>query len=655
MPAILPRKLNAFIDVFQPRAPIHETTENFAGIMLGIRSENATTPSTGGGIMSYTHGLTGVELVLDQELIGYLWWSIWILIIAVLLGRIAQLVNNHFRHLNALTTSTTQQNYWRYDKTILWPWFKKYVLYAPLWKKRHNREFRFSEAVNMGTLPSRFHTVLLLLYLISNLSYTLILDYSNPNKHAVLAELRGRSGILATVNMVPLVLLAGRNNPLIPLLKVNFDTYNLIHRWLGRLVALETVIHTCAWAANNFMAQGFSASMKSISGNTFLVFGTMGTVCMVLIMFQACSVVRHAFYETFLHIHQLLAILAILGVYVHLEVAKLPAFPYIRLAVVFWASERLWRLGRIIYLNVSRRDGLTKVRVEALPGEACRVTFYLPRHVTIRPGSHVYAYLPQISFWMSHPFSVAWTDTTSEPPTGMLTPIPLTNSSPLTPSSIEKQFHPQSPLSQSFKALPKTPTTVSLIMSARTGMTRQLLNAALKSPSHTLQMSGALEGPYAGHDSLRSYGTVILFAGGAGITHHLIQIRHLLASSVAGTVATQHIVLVWSVKSVEMLSWVRPWMDEILGMEGRRERLSVKLFVTKPKSPREVVSPSQTVQMFPGRCQPGKVLDQEWAERVGSIGVSVCGPGAFADEVRGAVRERIGWGTVDFLEEAFTW
>ncbi|KAL9617222.1 MAG: hypothetical protein Q9160_007983 [Pyrenula sp. 1 TL-2023] len=463
--------------------------------------------------------------------------------------------------------------------------------------------------------------------------------------------------------MVPLILLAGRNNPLVHLLKVSFDTFNLIHRWLGRLVALEALIHTFAWACNNIRAKGFSAAMGSIPGNNFLAFGLVSTISMVIILIQASSIVRHAFYETFLHLHQLLAFLTILGVYIHLEVAKLPAFPYIRIVVAIWAIERIFRIARLLYLNFSRTNGCTQVRVEALAGEACRVTFHLPRHITIRPGSHVYAYLPQISLWMSHPFSVAWTDTSSEPPTGMRSlPEP-----PESPSFLEKgpptpRSHPQSDLSSPFAPSPKPPTSISLITAARTGMTRKLYNLASAAPDQTLILSspffnlgGLLEGPYSGHDSLRSYGTVILFAGGAGITHHLIQIRHLLASSVAGTVATQKITLIWSVKSVEMLSWVRPWMDEILALPGRRERLTIKLFVTKPKSPREVKSPSQTVLMFPGRCRPGAVLDEEWEHRVGAVGVSVCGPGAFADEVRDAVRRRVEWGTVDFWEEGFTW
>jgi hypothetical protein len=35
-----------------------------------------------------------------------------------------------------------------------WSNIKKYILYAPLGKKRHNRELQLSSAVNVGTLPS---------------------------------------------------------------------------------------------------------------------------------------------------------------------------------------------------------------------------------------------------------------------------------------------------------------------------------------------------------------------------------------------------------------------------------------------------------------------------------------------------------------------
>src|SRR5690606_24620046 len=142
-----------------------------------------------------------------------------------------------------------------------------------LWKKRHNREIKLSSAVNMGTLPSRFHTVLLSILIISNIVYMFVLNWQNDNMYAFCAELRGRSGTLAMVNMVPLIILAARNNLLIPWLKVSFDTYNLIHRWLGRLVVIETVIHTIAWLIVQVADGGWKSVSDRMAGESFIASG----------------------------------------------------------------------------------------------------------------------------------------------------------------------------------------------------------------------------------------------------------------------------------------------------------------------------------------------------------------------------------------------
>ena len=96
-------------------------------------------------------------------------------------------------------------------------------------------------------------------------------------------------------------------------------------------------------------------------------------------------------------------------------------------------------------------------------------------------------------------------------------------------------------------------------------------------------------------------------------------------------------------------------MDRILRMEGRRDILRIQLFVTKPRHRGEVVSNTGSVQMFPGRCNPQTILRKEMPERIGAMGVTVCGPGAFADAVRAAVRDVTEEGAVDFIEEAFTY
>ena len=580
---------------------------------------------------AYTYGLTGVNISGDNLLTHILWFTLLLTCFIIFFGRAAQMLNAHLRHISALDTD--RQRYWQKDQTAFWPRFKRHVLYAPFGSKRHNREIRLSSALNFGTLPSRFHGVLLIGYVASNIAYCSILDYQNSNKNALLAEARGRSGVLATVNMLALILLAGRNNPLISLLRVSFDTYNLLHRWMGRIVVLEAIAHTIFWAVNVALVSGWKSVGAKFHGDAFLVWGAIGTGALTFILFQSPSAIRHAFYETFLAFHAAGALCTILGVYMHLKLHKISQLPVVEIVICLWVLERAARMTRILYRNVSRK-GCSTVTVQAL-GEACRVTIDLPRPWTARPGTHVYLHLPKISGLQSHPFSVAWSEQHAAPS-----------------RSFDNEKLPSSNLDLENTA--RLRTSISLVVHKRTGMTSTLFEKA-EAAGGTMTLRGAVEGPYGGLESLRSYGTVVLFAGGIGITHQISHIRDLIQGYNDGSVATRKIVLIWTVRQTEQLEWVRPWMDQILQMKNRRNILKILLFVTQPKSARELVSPSATVLMYPGRPQPQVVLDKEIAERTGAMAVTVCGPGSLADSVRHAVRQRVETASIDFIEESFTW
>lgn len=126
---------------------------------------------------------------------------------------------------------------------------KKHVLYAPLFSKRHSREFRFLR-LHMGTIPLRSEVVLLLVYLALNVTFLIVTvdwweDFSKK-----MFQLKYAAGHLAVMNTPGLVLSAGRNNPLVPLLGISFDTFNLMHRWVGRVIAANAVIHMSSVLAN---------------------------------------------------------------------------------------------------------------------------------------------------------------------------------------------------------------------------------------------------------------------------------------------------------------------------------------------------------------------------------------------------------------------
>lgn len=138
-----------------------------------------------------------------------------------------------------------------------WSFLRRHVIYAPLLRKRHNHEIRLSSAINFGTLPTRFQAALLIGIIAMNITLCCITSPLGSSEEELLATIRNRTGTMAVVNLIPMMIMAGRNNPLIRLLDIPFDTWNLIHRWLGRLVILETFAHVIAWMVNKVHTSEF--------------------------------------------------------------------------------------------------------------------------------------------------------------------------------------------------------------------------------------------------------------------------------------------------------------------------------------------------------------------------------------------------------------
>lgn len=577
----------------------------------------------------YAIDLNGVDQPVNFKTSSALWISLGVFAFGILVVRMTSRVRKHLRHLTAMSLPGNKQGYFA-QASSHWK-LKRDILYAPLWKKRHNREFKLSSAISMGTLPSRFHFLLLAVYVLTNLAYMLVLDFQWRDKYALVAELRGRSGVLALANMIPLVVLAGRNNPLIGWLQISFDTYNLLHRWIGRTTAIEILIHTAAWAYVKHAAFGFPGLGLSIRTDPFIGYGLVSAMAMALLFILSPSPLRHAFYETFLNIHILLAAITVIGAYIHCQLADLPQLPWIQAVVCLWTLDRVARFTRLVYCNYAKGDWTT-CTVVALPADACRVTLHLPKHIAIGPGSHAYLRFAGINPWESHPFSIAWSASRSEL-------LPLTEKAVLN------------------EAETSLPTDISFIIGAQTGMTRKLYTRALACHPTPLSMKAAFEGPYAGHHSLDSYGHSVLFAGSTGITHFLPYLNHLIRRSALAhaLVATRRITLVWIIRDVAQLEWIRPFIDQILLLPGRRDVLVIKVFITQPQRKLEIRSVSGGVQMWPGRPNIAKLLEEEVRMQMGAMCVSVCGPGGLADNVREAVRANIGRGNIEFIEESFTW
>lgn len=599
-------------------------------------------------ITPFYKDLNGVNQTMNMLFRDTTWVSMAVVVFFVLTFRLCQLLWAHVRLIIAMHMPRDKQQYWKLKQWSWTPWVKKQILYAPLFKKLHHGNLRLPFIKDAGTLPSRLHTFLLFLYVLSNTVYTFWLNYWVENKYSLCAELRGRSGTLACVNMVPLVILAGRNNPLISLLHISFDTYNLMHRWIGRTIVAQILVHTIAWFVPAVTDLGWEGAFRKLFGHWFLGSGIVGTIVMLLIFVLSLSPIRHAFYETFLNLHIIMALIVFVCTWIHCASPAeypggLPQLPWIGAVVALWCADRAARFLRLAYANYSAR-GFTEAICEPMPGNVTRVTMNLPRHLNVSPGSHAYVRFWDVHAWESHPFSIAWVQHHHDDDASAHV-LPVSEKNPLA----------------SLPSSGATRTSLSFLIGAQSGMTRKLyertLREAGRSHKGTVRMSAAIEGPYGGHHSLDSYGHAVLFAGATGITHQLSYLRHILHGYNAGTVATRRLTLFWIVREYESLEWVRPYMDSLLRIPQRKDILKINVFVTRPTNARDMMSANtgSSVELFAGRPNIPFLLVKELQEQVGAMCVTVCGPGAMADDVRAATRAVQGDSVVDFIEESFSW
>jgi hypothetical protein len=254
------------------------------GPPAGATGGNSTGGAPGGGPPGGGHGSSGPTDadILNILLSSYLYETLAVISAILIIYRVAVAVNKHVRHVTCLYNDT--QHYFATPSSKM-SWLKKNVIYAPIFGKRHNREFQLSSAVNVGTLPTRLQLVFLLGYFVTNIIFCVKdINFSGPFTAAA-GMLRSRTGVLSVVNMIPLFLMAGRNNPLILILGISFDTYNLIHRWIGRIVILEALTHSIAhlMVMGNGKTIGFA--FQRTFGSPSLMWGFV-----VSISSETCSV-----------------------------------------------------------------------------------------------------------------------------------------------------------------------------------------------------------------------------------------------------------------------------------------------------------------------------------------------------------------------------
>lgn len=149
------------------------------------------------------------------------------------------------RYVRTLTClNNTTQKYFKMPSPVFAS-IKQHILYAPLIRRRHHQEFRLFN-MSFGILPSRLQSLFFTGVIAMNVAHCVRGIPWGGQQNFMLGQLRNRTGSLAIVNMIPLVIMASRNNPLIVALDLSFDNFNLLHRLFGRIVIVQAIVHSTA-------------------------------------------------------------------------------------------------------------------------------------------------------------------------------------------------------------------------------------------------------------------------------------------------------------------------------------------------------------------------------------------------------------------------
>lgn len=332
-----------------------------------------------------------------------------------------------------------------------------------------------------------------------------------------------RAGMLAVAMMPWIIALSMKANFITMLTGIGHERLNVLHRWGAYICLFLSLIHTVPFYVTPIWDQGGLVVFKNYFKGQTYIYGTgiAALVPLLVLCVHSLPVFRKKIYELFVALHVPIAIVYLAMLFWHCH-NYLTSWNYLAATAAIWSVSYLTRLFYLNWTNPRRMSWLIgeEAAVTILPENAVKVT--IPSQVRWRPGQYVYLRMPGISVFENHPFTIS--SLCSED----------------FPSDYGAQYR-----------------DMTLVFRPFGGFTRKVLNAAIdKGPYKTYR--AFIDGPYGGmRRDLASFDTVVLFAGGSGITAIVSQLLDLIKKMRDGKAVTKKVEVVWALKRPETMEWFK--------------------------------------------------------------------------------------------------
>jgi hypothetical protein len=331
-----------------------------------------------------------------------------------------------------------------------------------------------------------------------------------------------RAGMLA-VAMTPWIVATSMKANLIAMMTgISHERLNVLHRWGGYLCLFLSLVHAVPFYVQQGRdPPGYATFQTLFPSSSGYIFGT-GIACIVplgWLCIASLPFLRSLAYELFLVLHVPVAI-AYVGLLMWHCRNFLTSWHYIYATIAIWVICNFIRMFNLNWMKPGKMAWLIgdEAAVTLMAENAIKVT--IPTQMKWRPGQFVYLRMPGISLFENHPFTIA--SLCSED----------------FPSEYGEEYR-----------------DCTLVFRPFGGFTRKVLDTATeKGPFKTYR--AYLDGPYGGMQrELAAFDTVILFAGGSGITAIVSQLLNLIKRMRDGKAVTRNVRVVWALKRLEAMDW----------------------------------------------------------------------------------------------------
>ncbi|KAF2152723.1 hypothetical protein K461DRAFT_294366 [Myriangium duriaei CBS 260.36] len=354
-----------------------------------------------------------------------------------------------------------------------------------------------------------------------------------------------RTGLMATALLPWIIGLSGKANIITLLTGVGHEKLNIVHRWISWLCVGLSVVHTVPFIVAPLKDGGPAALHKQyykLGG--FEYTGTPPLAMLFGLLLLSLPWVRRRAYEGFYHVHFWLAVTFVGLMFWHCG-QEGDSWIYMWVTISVWLtsiSMRAFWFSRAANVMSTPWISGSPIAVTILSDNMTHLRLLAPLNFRWKPGQHIYLRIPKLNFFDNHPFTVA-------------------NACRSGLKGVE---------------VPE----ISLLVRSQAGFTRKLSTYLTTHPD--AQLEGWIEGPYGGHgqDIGLTYDSVVLVAGGGGISAVLPCLEDLaFRMNETRQLRTTTVWLFWSVRRAESIQWIKDALGA-LNLRSFEQRLKVFVHVT---------------------------------------------------------------------------